>query len=136
MRYVLPWCLASPCIAATALLLAIVVVEQGGGTFAGARIDVFTPSEAVFTQRRSLVMKAMSGGASLNVPYPVRAALTGRDASTLMTPLEAAVTRGDLPLLQFLEREGALRDPTTTAHLVTLAREKGFDEIVTYLSLH
>lgn len=126
--------LAAPILVATVLLGAIAVAESGGGRLFAVPADHPTLAEAAGLSRAADVQRLLRAGVDPNARYPVPRATVGNDQPLEITPLEAAVMRGDLIMVQLLEQRGARRDAAMTARLRALATSTGATDILEYLN--
>ena len=112
-------------------LAAIAAAEGAGGTLLAARAPA-NLAEAAATARADLVVRFLEAGedpARVYSLHPDVISSTVRHA----TALEAAVWSHQRPLIELLDREGAI--PADGRHsLACLAADVGVDEIVAYLS--
>jgi hypothetical protein len=112
-------------------LAAIAAAETAGGTWLAARAPA-NIAEAAATARADLVVRFLDAGEDPARVYPLHPDVI---SSTVQhaTALEAAVWSHQRPLIELLDREGAI--PGTGRHaLACLAADVGVDDIVAYLA--
>ena len=112
-------------------LAAIVAAEGSGGTWLAARLPA-NIAEAAGTARADLVVRFLEAGQDPARIYPLHPDVI---SSTVRhaTALEAAVWSHQRPLIELLDRKGAI--PGGGRHaLACLAADVGVDDIVAYLS--
>ena len=112
-------------------LAAIAATEGAGGTWLAARTPA-NIAEAAGTARADLVVRFLDAGQDPARIYPLHPDVI---SSTVRhaTALEAAVWSHQRPLIELLDRKGAI--PAGGRHaLACLAVDVGVDDIVAYLS--
>jgi len=112
-------------------LAAIAAAESAGGTWLTARTPA-NIAEAAGTARADLVVRFLEAGQDPARVYPLHPDVI---SSTVLhaTALEAAVWSHQRPLIELLDRKGAI--PGGGRHaLACLAADVGVDDIVGYLS--
>ena len=124
--------LALPICVVVLYLSAIAAVERAGSTFLAGRAPA-NIAEAAATARADLVVRFLRDGQDPLRVYPVHPDVI---SSTIrhVTALEAAVWSHQLPLMQVLEREGAIQDAAQRREIACLAADLEISEMVDYLS--
>ncbi len=127
--------IALPACAALCLLAGIVAAETTGGRLmALPPPPAITLAHAAGASSAAAVQRLIRAGADPNTPSSVPRGTFGNDTPVVVTPLEAAVMRGDLVMVQLLEQKGARRDAAMTTRLRALATSRGAADILEYLN--
>lgn len=124
---------AAPVVAGLFLLAAVVISERTSAGWFEQPSPNLNLAEAAGAARAARLLTLIREGADPNRLYEVRRGIAGNDQAVMLTPLEAAVIGGELPIVELLEANGARRDEELTARLLSLAVSRGAEEVVEHL---
>ena len=125
------WAIAAAPIAWLVVSTTLVIAASFGYTPFMTPVDLTLP-EAAAVRDHLEVLRQIEAGADPNRAERVRSGLV-RSGEYVMTPLEAAVAKGGLETITFLQLHGARVDATTLPDLVCFAKLQGAADIEAYL---
>ena len=132
IRHLIAVAVAVPLVGVTIYLGAIAAAERAGGTWSAARAPA-NLAEAAGSARADLVVRFLREGQDPARVYPLHPDVISSIVRHA-TALEAAIWSRRLPLIELLDREGALPEGADRRALACLAADIEVDDVVAYLS--